>query len=272
MSENILQRIVETRHRRLQKEEPSRSVEEWQSCLEDAPAPRGFARALRQAVAAGRPAVIAELKRCSPSAGLLRQDYEPADIAGRYERAGASCLSVLTEPDFFQGDFSHLQQARAACALPVLCKDFIVSPYHIRRARLAGADCILLIIAALDDTRLLEFNELALSLGMDVLVEVHNREELTRSLLLRSELLGINNRNLRTFVTDINVTMDMVVDVPHDRLVVSESGLSTPQQTDRLRAAGVNAFLVGENLMRDPDPGAALSRLFPDLLSSATVS
>ena len=269
MSADILQRIVETRCRRLKEEKTGWSEAEWQSRLADAPPPRGFNSALQQTIAAGRPAVIAELKQCSPSAGLLCQDYQPEQIARRYESAGATCLSVLTEPDFFQGDFAHLEQARAACTLPVLCKDFMVSPDHVRRARLSGADCILLIVAALEDAQLLELNSLALSLGMDILVEVHNREELTRSLLLRTGLLGINNRDLKTFTTDIAVTLNLIVDVPPDRLVVSESGLSSSQQTDRLRAAGINAFLVGESLMRAPDPGESLSRLFPGLSSTS---
>lgn len=228
----------------------------------EADPPRGFARALADRVAAGRPAVIAEIKRASPSQGVIRDPYDPATIARGYEVAGAACLSVLTDRDFFQGDDKHLQAARAACRLPVLRKDFIIHPWQVLEARILGADCVLLIAAALDDGRMAELHELAGSLGMDVLVEVHDANELARAARLKPRLLGINNRDLRTFETRLETTLALLEQVPAGSLLVTESGIHTPADVARMRAAGVDAFLVGEAFMRAPQPGDALQELF----------
>lgn len=227
-----------------------------------APPPRGFLAALQARLAAGHSAIIAECKRASPSRGLIRRDYDPATLARGFESAGAACLSVLTDARYFQGEPAHLQAARAATALPVLRKDFIVDPYQVWEARAMGADCVLLIVACLDDARLLELSALAASLGMDVLVEVHDRTELERALLLRTPLIGINNRDLRSFETDIQTTIRLLPDVLYDRTVVTESGIHCPEDVATLRRAGVNAFLVGESFMSAPDPAARLAELF----------
>ena len=223
---------------------------------------RGFAAALRARVAAGQPAVIAEIKKASPSKGVLREDFHPADIARRYERGGAACLSVLTDRDFFQGCDAYLQEARAACRLPVIRKDFILDPYQVLEARLLGADCILLIAACLDDTRMAELNAQALELGMDVLIEVHDRAELERALPLPGQLIGINNRDLRSFRVSLDTTLGLLDAIPPDRLLVTESGILTRDDVALMRAHGVHAFLVGEAFMRAADPGAALEQLF----------
>jgi indole-3-glycerol phosphate synthase len=228
----------------------------------DAPATRGFAEALHAAIAHGDPAVIAEVKKASPSKGVIRADFHPADIAMSYEFGGAACLSVLTDVDFFQGADAYLRQAREACTLPVLRKDFTVDPYQVYEARALGADCILLIVAALDDVQLVELSGLALQLDMDVLVEVHDIDELERALQVPVPLIGINNRNLRTFEVSLDVTLAMKDAVPRDRLLVTESGILVPQDVARMRAAGVDAFLVGETFMRAEEPGDALRRLF----------
>ena len=223
---------------------------------------RGFERALRARVEAGEPAVIAEIKKASPSKGVLREDFDPAAIAAGYAAAGAACLSVLTDRDFFQGAPEYLVAARSACPLPVLRKDFMIDPWQVWEARAMGADCILLIVAALDDARLHELDALARELGMDVLVEVHDRVELERALTLPAGMVGINNRDLRSFETRLETTLDLLADIPRDRLVVTESGIHTAADVDRMRAAGVHAFLVGEAFMRAPDPGARLRELF----------
>jgi len=229
---------------------------------ETAPAPRDFAGALRDRIDAGQPAVIAEIKKASPSKGVLRADFDPAAIAASYARHGAACISVLTDVEFFQGADDHLRAARAACELPVLRKDFVLDVYQVYEARVLGADCILLIVAALGDTHMRELAALARALGMDVLVEVHDRPELERALSLDSPLIGINNRDLRTFETHVEVTLALMSDMPADRIAVTESGILAPDDVARLRAHGVDAFLVGEALMRAPDPGAELARLF----------
>ena len=227
-----------------------------------APAVRDFVGALESRIHAGRPAVIAEIKKASPSKGLLRADFRPAHIALSYERGGAACLSVLTDVDFFQGADAHLQQARAACSLPVLRKDFMLDPYQVYEARVLGADCILLIVAALDDTRLHALAALAQDLGMDVLVEVHDARELTRALALNTRLIGINNRNLSTFETTLATTLDLLQHIPNNRTVVTESGIHTRADVARMRAQGVQAFLVGEAFMRADDPGEKLAEIF----------
>ncbi len=225
-------------------------------------APRGFATALQARVAAGQPAVIAEIKKASPSKGVLRKDFHPADIARSYERGGAACLSVLTDRDFFQGCDEYLQEARAACRLPVIRKDFILDPYQVLEARLLGADCILLIAACLDDSRMADLNVQALELGMDVLIEVHDRAELERVLSLPGQLIGINNRDLRSFQVSLDTTLGLLDAIPPDRLLVTESGILTMDDVALMRAHGVHAFLVGEAFMRAADPGAALGQLF----------
>ena len=223
---------------------------------------RGFAKALHERIATGDAAVIAEIKKASPSKGVIRPDFRPAEIAMSYEFGGAACLSVLTDVDFFQGADAYLQQARDACTLPVLRKDFTVDPYQVYEARVLGADCILLIVAALDDTQLVELSGLAMQLGMDVLVEVHDIDELERALQVPVPLIGINNRNLRTFEVSLEATLSMKGAVPRDRLLVTESGIVVAEDVARMRAAGVNAFLVGETFMRAEEPGDALRQLF----------
>lgn len=225
---------------------------------------RDFVGALRAKISAGKPAVIAEIKKASPSKGVLRADFIPADIAQSYAEYGAACLSVLTDKDFFQGSIDYLKQARASCSLPVLRKDFIVDPYQVYESRVMGADCILLIAACLDDAQMKALEALAFSLDMAVLVEVHDRAELQRALRLKTPLLGINNRNLQTFEVSLDTTLGLLKDVPADRLLVTESGISTPADVARLREAKVNTFLVGEAFMRADDPGVALAGLFPD--------
>jgi indole-3-glycerol phosphate synthase len=227
-----------------------------------ATAPRDFVKVIETSLARGEAAVIAEIKKASPSKGVLRADFRPAEIARTYERHGATCLSVLTDVDFFQGSDACLQQARAACALPVLRKDFIVDAYQVHEARAIGADCILLIVAALDDGSMQDLSALALSLGMGVLVEVHDQWELERALELNTPLLGINNRDLRTFAVSLDTTLNMLDEVPEDRIVVTESGILVPTDVTRMRDHGVNAFLVGEAFMRAADPGVALATLF----------
>ena len=235
---------------------------ELQARVADAPPVRGFARALQAAIANGDAAVIAEVKKASPSKGVIRPDFHPADIAVSYEFGGAACLSVLTDVDFFQGADAYLQQAREACTLPVLRKDFVIDPYQVYEARVLGADCILLIVAALDDRQLAELSDLAMRLGMDVLVEVHDIDELERALQVPVPLVGINNRNLRTFEVSLDTTLAMKDAVPKDRLLVTESGIVVPEDVATMRDAGVNAFLVGETFMRAEEPGEALRQLF----------
>jgi indole-3-glycerol phosphate synthase len=223
---------------------------------------RDFAGALRARVAAGAPAVIAEIKKASPSRGVIRENYDPATIAASYGRHGAACLSVLTDESFFQGRLEHLGAARAACALPVLRKDFTIDPYQVYEARAAQADCILLIVGALEVPRMLELEAVAQELGMAVLVESHDAAELDRALELKTPLIGINNRDLHTFETRLETTLDLLGRIPPQRLVVTESGILAPHDVARMRARGVGCFLVGEAFMRAPDPGVELARLF----------
>jgi indole-3-glycerol phosphate synthase len=223
---------------------------------------RDFVGALRSKIAAGRAAVIAEVKKASPSKGVIRADFIPADIAQSYAEYGAACLSVLTDQQFFQGSVDYLKQARASCQLPVLRKDFIIDRYQVYESRVMGADCILLIAACLDDAQMADLEATARSLDMAVLVEVHDAAELQRALRLKTPLIGINNRNLRTFEVSLDTTLGLLADVPADRIVVTESGISTQADVQRLRAAKVNAFLVGEAFMRAEEPGQALAELF----------
>jgi len=223
---------------------------------------RGFESAIRTQLASGNTAIIAEIKKASPSKGVLRADFNPEVIARSYATHGATCLSVLTDVDFFQGCDAYLQTARAACSIPVLRKDFIIDAYQLYEARMLGADCVLLIVAALNDEQLTDLTELSNSLGMDVLVEVHDAEELERALATGSSLIGINNRNLRTFETDLATTISLQRSIPDDRIVVTESGIHTVDDVIRIRASGVNTFLVGEAFMRADDPGEKLAMLF----------
>jgi indole-3-glycerol phosphate synthase len=223
---------------------------------------RDFEAGLRAKVAAGRAGVIAEVKKASPSKGVLREHFVPAEIAASYERGGAACLSVLTDARFFQGSPAYLQQARAACSLPVLRKDFMVDAYQVDEARAMGADCILLIVACLDDARMADLEAQAHALGMAVLVEAHDGAELDRALRLATPLVGINNRNLRSFEVSLDTTLGLLPNVPAERLLVTESGILARPDVQRLRGAGVHAFLVGEAFMRAADPGVALADLF----------
>lgn len=225
-------------------------------------APRGFVSAIEAALGEGRSAVIAEIKKASPSKGVIREHFDPAAIAASYEKGGAACLSVLTDIDFFQGADAYLQAARAACALPVIRKDFIVDPYQVIEARVIGADCILLIVAALDDAQLVNLYELAVSLGMDVLIEVHDEQELLRALPLGAKLVGINNRNLHSFDTTLDSTYRLLDKIGDERIVVTESGIHTQADVAAMREHGVNAFLVGEAFMRADEPGTKLAELF----------
>jgi indole-3-glycerol phosphate synthase len=259
---DILQRIVAVKQEEVQQARRVRSLGDLHSDVAQAPPVRGFAAALQAKVAAGQPAVIAEVKKASPSKGVLREHFVPADIARSYEAGGAACLSVLTDVQFFQGATAYLQQARAACSLPVLRKDFIIDPYQVVEARAMGADCILLIAACLDDAQMAELEACALELGLDVLVEVHDAPELERALRLKTPLVGVNNRNLRTFEVSLDTTLELRDRIPAGRLLVTESGILGREDVRRLRAAGVHAFLVGEAFMRAPEPGVALQGLF----------
>ena len=259
---DILQTILARKAEEVAQRRAAVPLEQLQARLAGAPPVRGFVRALQAAIANGDPAVIAEVKKASPSKGVIREDFHPADIAVSYEFGGASCLSVLTDVDFFQGSDTYLQQAREACTLPVLRTAFVIDPYQVVEARVLGADCILLIVAALEDTQMAELSELALSLGMDVLVEVHDIDELERALQVPAPMIGINNRNLRTFDVSLQTTLDMRSAVPKDRLLVTESGILAPQDVVLMREAGVNAFLVGEAFMRAEEPGEGLRQLF----------
>ena len=259
---DILQRIVAVKREEIAATRARHSLTGWRALAEARGGVRGFEAALRSRVAAGTAAVIAEVKKASPSKGVLRADFEPATIARSYEAGGAACLSVLTDERFFQGSTAYLEQARAACALPVLRKDFIVDEVQLHEARAMGADCVLLIAACLDDAELADLEACARGHGMDVLVEVHDAAELERALALRTRLVGVNNRNLRSFEVSLDTTLDLLPRVPGDRLLVTESGILARADVQRMRAAGVHAFLVGEAFMRAPEPGTALAELF----------
>jgi indole-3-glycerol phosphate synthase len=262
MAADILERIVAVKREEIAAAKARRDLASLRRDAESLGGVRDFAGALRKQIAAGRPAVIAEVKKASPSKGVLRERFAPAEIAVSYARHGAACLSVLTDERFFQGSAAYLREARSACALPVLRKDFIVDPYQVAEARAMGADCILLIAACLDDEAMRDLEAQARELGLAVLVEVHDADELERALRLGTPLVGINNRNLRTFEVSLQTTLDLLPRIPADRLLVTESGILAPPDVQRMQAAGVHAFLVGEAFMRAEDPGAALARLF----------
>jgi indole-3-glycerol phosphate synthase len=260
---DILQRIVEVKWEEISAAKLRRSLASQREEAEARKDERlGFERSLRATIAAGHAAVIAEIKKASPSKGVLRADFKPGLIAETYARNGASCLSVLTDERFFQGSAAYLREARAACELPVLRKDFMVDEYQVMEAGAMGADCILLIAACLADAQMADLEAAAHALGMDVLVEVHDGDELDRALKLKTPLVGINNRNLRTFDVTLDTTLGLLPRVPADRLLVTESGILGAADVKRMRDANVNAFLVGEAFMRAPDPGAALAQLF----------
>ena len=259
---DILQKILATKQREVAEASSAVPLAQVKAQAAVASEPRDFEAALRTKVRAGEPAVIAEVKKASPSKGVLRADFDPAAIARSYAAAGAACLSVLTDREYFQGAPEYLQAARGACALPALRKDFMVDPYQVYEARALGADCILLIVAALEPAVMRELEAHALGLGMAVLVEIHNAAELDAALTLETPLLGINNRNLRTFETRLESTLDLLGSIPADKLVVTESGILSSADVRLMRSRGVEAFLVGEAFMRAKDPGAALAELF----------
>lgn len=259
---DILKKIIARKREEIAERSEQVSLEAMIERAKSADSCRGFVDAMKNKIAAGQAAVIAEIKKASPSKGVMREYFVPAEIAASYEKGGAACLSILTDKDFFQGSEEHLQQARAACALPVIRKDFIIDPYQVYEARAINADCILLIVAALGDTQLRELAALATKLGMDVLVEVHDADELQRMLPLNLPLVGINNRNLRTFEVSLQTTLDMLDSIPDDRIVVTESAIHSAEDVKRMREHHVNAFLVGEAFMRADDPGSQLAMLF----------
>ena len=259
---DILARIAAVKTEEVARSRGVTSLTKLRSEAERTPPPRDFAGALRARIAEGRPAVIAEIKKASPSRGILREPFDPAAIASSYARHGAACLSVLTDGPFFQGTLDDLRRARAACPLPVLRKDFTLEPYQVYEARAAGADCVLLIVALLETARMQELEAVAHDLGMAVLVEAHDAIELERALVLKTPLIGINNRDLRTFETRLGTTLDLLDRVPRDRIVVTESGILTREHVQVLLARRVSCFLVGEAFMRAADPGAELDRLF----------
>ena len=259
---NVLDRIMAVKREEVAAARKALPHDELKTRARGASPPRDFIGAMKQRIAAGRPAVIAEIKRASPSKGLLREHFAPAEIARSYEAGGAACLSVLTDLEFFQGTPQHLQGARDACSLPALRKDFIVDPYQVPESRAMGADCILLIAACLSVPEMQDLEAQANGLGMAVLVEVHDATELDAALALRTPLLGINNRDLRTFETRLETTLDLLPKIPAERIVVTESGILSAADVARMRGHGVNAFLVGEAFMRAADPGSALRSMF----------
>ncbi|WP_440224650.1 indole-3-glycerol phosphate synthase TrpC [Dokdonella sp. MW10] len=259
---DILQRILARKVEEIAERRARVSIDDLHARVAGLPDTRGFAAALEAKIEAGHAGVIAEVKKASPSKGVIRADFDPAAIARSYEAGGAACLSVLTDADFFQGHEDYLHAAREACTLPVLRKDFTIDPYQVVEARAIGADAILLIAAALSDEAMLELALLAAELDLDVLVEVHDEEELERALEIPAPLIGVNNRNLRTFEVSLDTTLRLHARLPDERLLVTESGIATHEDVARLRGAGIHAFLVGEAFMRADDPGAELARLF----------
>ncbi|PYC29132.1 indole-3-glycerol phosphate synthase TrpC [Aquipseudomonas alcaligenes] len=262
----VLEKILARKAEEVAERRARASLAEVEALARAADAPRGFARALQERVARKQAAVIAEIKKASPSKGVLREDFVPAEIARSYEAGGAACLSVLTDIDFFQGADQYLREARAACSLPVIRKDFMIDPYQIVEARALGADCVLLIVAALDDVRMAELAATAKDVGLDVLVEVHDGAELDRALnTLDTPLVGINNRNLHTFEVSLETTLDLLPRIPRERVVITESGILSRADVELMEINEVHAFLVGEAFMRAEEPGSELKRLFfPD--------
>ncbi len=259
---DILRKIIARKREEIAERSQQVSLAEMIERAKSADTCRGFVAAMTAKIAAGEAAVIAEIKKASPSKGVMREHFVPAEIAASYEKGGAACLSVLTDADFFQGSEAYLGEARGACSLPVIRKDFIIDPYQVYEARAIDADCILLIVAVLDDAQLSELAVLATQLGMDVLVEVHDADELARALPLNLPLLGINNRNLRTFEVSLQTTLDMLDSIPDDRIVVTESAIHSVADVTLMRENSVHAFLVGEAFMRAEDPGEQLAVLF----------
>ena len=259
---DILKKIVAVKQLEVAAARQRKSLEAMRADAESRVLTRDFVGALKRKIEEGKPAVIAEIKKASPSKGVLREDFIPADIAQSYAEHGAACLSVLTDKEFFQGSVDYLKQARASCDLPVLRKDFMIDPYQVYEARVMGADCILLIAACLSDAQMTDLESVAKSLDMAVLVEVHDAPELQRALKLNTPLVGINNRNLRTFEVSLETTIGMIKDVPQDRILVTESGILQRSDVQKMRDAQVHAFLVGEAFMRASDPGEALAELF----------
>jgi indole-3-glycerol phosphate synthase len=259
---DILKKILARKSEEISECKSKMSEQELKDRADDCPPTRGFNMSIEKSIGEGHAAVIAEIKRASPSKGVICENFDPESIARSYENAGATCLSVLTDVDFFQGSNEYMQSARAACALPVLRKDFMIDPYQIYESRILGADCILIIVSALSDTQMQDLVGTSEEIGLDILVEVHNREELERGLMLRTPLIGINNRNLHTFETDIETTIGLLPDVLHDRTVISESGIHTIEHVKTMRKHGVDGFLVGEAFMSAEDPGEKLRELF----------
>ena len=258
----ILKKILARKSEEVAERSVAMPIEHLQEFIDDQGATRGFTEALQQKIDQGAAAVIAEIKKASPSKGVIRQDFDPVEIARSYEKGGAACLSVLTDVDFFQGSDDYLRQARNATRLPLLRKDFVVDSYQVYEARAIGADCVLLIVAALDVASLHALHDKALEIGLDVLVEVHNRQELDIALALSTPLIGINNRNLHTFHTSVDNTFNLLDRIPSDRMVITESGIHTIDDVMAMRGHEVNAFLVGEAFMRAEEPGEALRHLF----------
>jgi len=259
---DILNKIIATKVVEVAAARAKKPLAEVQAAALAAAAPRDFVGSIRAKIANNKSAVIAEIKKASPSKGIIREDFKPADIAQSYEQGGAACLSVLTDVEYFQGSAEYLKQARAACSLPVLRKDFMIDPYQVYEARAMGADCILLIAAALDLTTMRELEKIAHELGMAVLVEVHNGEELDLALQLETPLLGINNRNLRTFEVTLDTTLELLARIPNNKIVVTESGIFTADDVALMRKNNVHTFLVGEAFMRQPEPGIELAKVF----------
>lgn len=259
---DILNKILATKREEVAKARAAKSLDNLREDAYKQPDARDFVGNLVKKDDANKPAVIAEIKKASPSKGVIREDFKPAEIAKSYEKAGAACLSVLTDVQYFQGSAQYLKQARAACKLPVLRKDFMIDPYQVYEARAMGADCILLIVAALELAQMRELEETSHDLGMAVLVEVHDADELELALQLETPLIGVNNRNLRTFDVTLQTTLDLLEKMPEDRFVITESGIFTPEDVALMRSHHVNGFLVGEAFMRQDDPGAELARVF----------
>ncbi len=259
---DVLKKIIARKREEIAERSSMRRLSELRSAADEVPGARGFVNAIQNSIAKGNPAVIAEVKKASPSKGVIREDFDPAQIAKSYELGGATCLSVLTDVDFFQGADEYLQLARVATSLPVIRKDFIVDPYQIFEAKVLRADCILLIVAALEKQQLVDLNAQAAELGLDVLVEVHDEKELEWALELPNKLVGINNRDLRTFGVDLNVTLNLLKHFSSDHVVVTESGILSKEDVQQMRSNGVNSFLVGESFMRADNPGERLKEIF----------